>query len=163
MISHINIEYADENGVLHVCSWEPQATLDDTALEDNDYLIWEALRLQEVQAAITARSNAIQAELRIRMDKEEATELVSSEGRAEIKTGANKYNQYALDQLLKHLPQEEIVAAGAYAPKKTETVTVERKWNVAKLRRFEKRGKTIKDIIDQARIPGGKKLVISEE
>ena len=94
------------------------------------------------------------------MEADGATECVTDAGTAELKESKSFYDQDSLDTLLEHLQEAELVGSGALTPEHEVTETVARKWNATKLKRYRKRGREIREIIDDARQVGGYRLEV---
>ena len=105
------------------------------------------------QAAHDAGSALYRAQKALidRMKDNGATVLETEVGMAKIKTDYS-YNQGILHGLLELVPEERLVAAGAYVPEHTEIVPP--KFNATRAKPFAKQGQEIADVIERARTEG---------
>lgn len=150
-------------GVLDLASGEVSGGgVDWRPLRDatDGQIIEDLLELEKLNRLIRVYADDLRFALKLRMEKRGATEVVTKQGTAALKDNRPYYSQPDLDVLLELLPEEELVDAGAYVPEHEKTETVERKWNATKLKRFAKRGRDIKDVIEGARRVDGQRLVV---
>jgi hypothetical protein len=96
-----------------------------------------------------------------RMKDNGATVLATEVGMAKLKTDYS-YDQGILHGLLELVPEERLVAAGAYVAEHTVTETVPAKWNATKAKPFAEEGKEIADVIERAKTEGRTSVKIEQ-
>ena len=96
--------------------------------------------------------------LRVELDNNNATEL-SIEGYIVTAEPNIEYDQNQLAVLLEILDPQELIEDGALVAE--HTTVIKQKFNVRKLMKFGKRGKDIREIIDNSRITKSTKLKIT--
>ena len=132
----------------------------DVQEKDNEGLVSTVLHLGALSVLVGDLLREIRLELRLRMEREGATQYVGPAGTAELKELGVSYEPTVLDTLLEHLPEAELVEAQALVPEHEETTTVPRRWNVTKLKPFGKRGRVIQEIIEESRVVGGHRVEV---
>lgn len=128
---------------------------------DEDSLVSGILYLTEISEAVDKAVYEAKKELQARMATREATLLITPQGTAEIKEVGSSYDPNIFDMLLEHIAEEDLVAKGALTLEHKETRTVLRKWNATKAKPFGDLGSEVRQIIEKARIPGAKQLIVN--
>jgi hypothetical protein len=95
------------------------------------------------------------------MEQDGATEAVSDTHKVEKKT-ATEYDQSRLMAALELVSEAELVKAGAYIPEHQESTTVSARFNLTKLKPFQKRGREMAEVLEYAARPGRTTLKVTE-
>ena len=122
--------------------------------DSNDDLLHRAALLKALVDELSKALSLTNQQLADLMKTRGAREYVSSAGSARIRNLGVRYDPNLLDALLELIPEHELVQSGALVPAHDKVVHVSRKWYIAKLRPFVRRGREIDEIIQRARIVG---------
>ena len=127
---------------------------------DNDALIKQLVGLEGLQALLGDRYGRMEHELTRRLDLDEATEYVGPDGSVKLEDYGISYDPLKLDRLLEVIPESELIESKALVPAHEERTQVDRKWNVVKVKKFAKRGKEPRQIIEGARVIKGQRVKV---
>jgi hypothetical protein len=98
--------------------------------------------------------------IQLAMEKDGATEYAHPTHTVKLENGRPTWDYGKLKGVLEYVDSQDLYRAGAWAPEHTEEVLIKEKWNATKLKPFGRRGKEIRQVIEDARIPGRAHLKI---
>tara|TARA_Y100000310_G_scaffold42170_1_gene39433 strand:- start:2184 stop:2666 length:483 start_codon:yes stop_codon:yes gene_type:complete len=119
--------------------------------------------LESLITGLRDERGRIEMEVMRRLSRDGATETVTEEHVGTIREGSATYDHGILMGMMEVVSQADLEAAAAFTPEheRREMVHYRAKFNVAKLKPIAKRRGTVAmDIIERARLPGSRRLVV---
>jgi hypothetical protein len=138
------------------------ADTDQIVEYDSEELLDAWVKIDEEHAADGLVLNKLHYVLAKRMEDRGATALPHPTHDASYKSRSNKYDHEQFTPILELIPLETLVADGAYTAPWEETVVVEHEavWDTRKAQALKKYDPTVTAIIEKAKTPADKTLVI---
>lgn len=113
--------------------------------------------------ALTRTRWLIESEITRIMLEQDATEIPTDAGVVTLRHRVS-YDDNRLAPMRELISEQELVESGAWTPSYQQTVTVNEKWNKARLKKLVgKRGSEYTSIIDSARIHDNPRITIEEK